>query len=185
MNVEKIFSTKQRIKILQAVVFKTGNISVNNIANQLKLSKGLVSKYFDILAKKAILKKVNGKLRITDSSLVKGIKILLNIKNIDLNIFKRSSFVQSVGLYGSCAKGENIEDSDIDLWVKVSNVNEEKLASLTSKLNKEIKNIKLLFLTDKKIEKAKKRRSIILSFACIWLYNSIWRKGWHSDIKIV
>ena len=170
---EKIFSTKQRIKILQAIIFKTGNISVNNIANQLRLSKGLVSKYFDILAKRGILKKVNGKLRITDSSLVKGIKILLNIKNIDTNIFKRLSFVQAVGLYGSCAKGENTEDSDIDLWIKVSNVSEEKLATLTSKLNKATKNIKPLFLTDKKIEKAKKEDPLFyhsLVFGSIVLY---------------
>ena len=170
---EKIFSTKQRIKILQAIIFKTGNISVNNTANQLRLSKGLVSKYFDILAKMGILRKINGKLRITDSSLVKGIKILLNIKNIDLNIFKRFPFVRSVGLYGSCAKGENIEDSDIDLWMKVSNVSEEKLASLTSRVNKEIKNIKPLFLTDKKIEKAKKEDPLFyhsLAFSSIIIY---------------
>ena len=170
---EKIFSTKQRIKILETIVFKTDNVSVNNIANQLKLSKGLVSKYFDILAKRGILKKVNGKLRITDSSPVKGIKILFNIKSIDLNIFKKSSFVRSVGLYGSCAKGENTEDSDIDLWIKVSNVSEEKLAALTSKLNKEIKNVKPLFLTDKKIEKAKKEDPLFyhsLVFGSIILY---------------
>ena len=170
---ENIFSTRQRIKILEAVLFKTGNISVSNIANQLKLSKGLVSKYFDILTKTGILKKVNGKLRITDSSLVKGIKILLNIKIINLNIFKRFHFVRSVGLYGSCAKGENTEDSDIDLWVRVSNVSEEKLASLTSKLNKEVKNIKPLFLTDKKIEKAKKEDPLFyhsLVFGSIILY---------------
>lgn len=170
---ENIFSTKQRIKILQAIIFKTGNISVNNIANQLKLSKGLVSKYFDILAKASILKKVNGKLRITDSSLVKGIKILVNIKNTDTNIFKRFSFVQAVGLYGSCAKGENTEDSDIDLWIKVGNVSEEKLAALTSKLNKAMKNVKPLFLTDKKIEKAKKEDPLFyysLAFGSIVLY---------------
>ena len=170
---EKIFSTKQRIKILQAIILKTGNISVNNIANQLRLSKGLASKYFDILAKIGILKKVNGKLRITDSSLVKGIKILLNIKSINLNIFKKFPFVRSVGLYGSCAKGENTEDSDIDLWIKVNSINEEKLASLTSRLNKEIRNIKPLFLTDKKIEKAKKDDPLFyhsLVFGSIILY---------------
>lgn len=170
---EKIFSTKQRIKILETVVFKKGNSSVNNIANQLRLSKGLVSKYFDILTKMGILKKVNGKLRITDSSLVKGIKILLNTKSIELNIFKRFPFVRSVGLYGSCAKGENIEDSDVDLWIKVTNVSEERLATLTSKLNKTTKNIKLLFLTDKKIEKAKKDDPLFyysLVFGSIILY---------------
>ncbi|MBU3912431.1 MAG: nucleotidyltransferase domain-containing protein [Candidatus Omnitrophica bacterium] len=170
---EKIFSTKQRIKILETVVFKKGNSSVNNIANQLRLSKGLVSKYFDILTKMGILKKVNGKLRITDSSLVKGIKILLNTKSIELNIFKRFPFVRSVGLYGSCAKGENTEDSDVDLWIKVTNVSEERLATLTSKLNKTTKNIKLLFLTDKKIEKAKKDDPLFyysLVFGSIILY---------------
>jgi predicted nucleotidyltransferase len=170
---EKIFSTKERIKILQAIVFKTDNISVNNIAKQTMLSKGLVSKYFNILAKKGILKKINGKLRITNSSLVKGIKILFNIKNIDLNIFKRFPFVRSVGLYGSCAKGENTDDSDVDLWVKVSNVDEEKLSSLTSKLNEEIKNIKPLFLTDNKIEKAKEEDPLFyhsLVFGSIVLY---------------
>lgn len=170
---EDIFSTKQRIKILEEVVFKTSSISVNNIANQLKLSKGLVSKYFDILTKMGILKKVNGKLRITDSSLAKGIKILLNIKKVDTHIFKRLSFVQAVGLYGSCAKGEDTEDSDIDLWIKVNNVSEEKLAALTSKLNKAIKNVKPLFLTDKKIEKAKEGDPLFynsLAFGSIILY---------------
>jgi predicted nucleotidyltransferase/predicted DNA-binding transcriptional regulator len=171
---EKIFSTKERIKILQAIVFKTGNISVNNIANQLRLSKGLVSKYFDILTKMSILKRrAKGKVVITDSSLVKGIKILLNIKNTNLNIFKGFSFIQAVGLYGSCVKGENTEDSDIDLWIKVSDVSEEKLASLTSKLHKEIKNIKPLFLTDKKIEKTKKDDPLFyhsLVFGSIVLY---------------
>ena len=46
---EQIFSTKERIKILKEVIFKTDYLSVNNVAAQLNLSKGLVSKYFDIL----------------------------------------------------------------------------------------------------------------------------------------
>jgi len=37
------------------IIFKAENISVNNIASQLRLSKGLISKYFDILAKKECL----------------------------------------------------------------------------------------------------------------------------------
>lgn len=170
---EDIFSTPQRIKILQAIICKTENLSVNNIANKLKVSKGLVSKYFDILVKMGILRKTGVKFFITDSPLIKGIRILLTTSGIDSKMFKKYSFVKSVGLYGSCAKGENTEDSDIDLWVKVSNVNEEKLASLTSKLNKETKNIKPLFLTDKKIEKAKKEDPLFyhsLVFGSIILY---------------
>ncbi len=142
---ENIFSTRQRIKILQAIIFRIDNISVNNIANQLKLSKGLISKYFDILAKNGVLKKVNGKVSVTDFSLVKGIRILLNIRNIDLRIFKKYPFVEAIGLYGSCAKGENTGDSDVDLWVKIKKVNEEELAPLTSEVNKKIKKLNYYF----------------------------------------
>ena len=86
---------------------------------------------------------------------------------------KKFSFVQAVGLYGSCAKGENTEDSDIDVWIKISNVSEEKLAALTSKLNKTTRNVRPLFLTDKKIEKAKKEDPLFyhsLVFGSIVLY---------------
>jgi len=170
---EKIFSTRERIKILQAIIFKTGNISVNNIAGQLRLSKGLVSKYFDILTRKNILKRVNGKFIVKDSPLVKGIKILFNVKNADTGILKRFSFVQAAGLYGSCAKGENNEDSDIDLWIRVADVSEEKLASLTSELTRSIKNSKPLFLTTRKIERVRKDDPLFyhsLVFGSVILY---------------
>ncbi len=170
---ENIFSTRQRTKILQAIIFKTDSISVNNIANQLRLSKGLISKYFAILARKGILKKVNGKFLVADSSLVKGIKILLNIRNVDLRIFKKYTFIEAVGLYGSCAKGDNFEDSDTDLWIKVDDIRDEKLASLTSEINKKISSAKIIFLTDKKIAKLKEEDELFyhsLAFGSIILY---------------
>jgi len=170
---KNIFSTKERIKILQEIIFKTDRISVNNIANQLRLSKGLISKYFNILVKERILKKVHSKFSVVNSPLAKGIRILLNIKNIEIKIFKKYSFIESVGLYGSCAKGENAEDSDVDLWVKVGNTGEEELASLTSELDQKIENVKVLFLTDQKIEKIKKEDAMFyhsLVFGSIILY---------------
>lgn len=36
--------------------------------------------------------------------------------------------MRGAGLYGSCAKGENTKDSDIDIWVKISNASELELA---------------------------------------------------------
>ncbi len=172
---ENIFSTRERIKILEAVIYKRDNISVNNIANQLKLSKGLVSKYFDILVRKGIAKKSNGKFVINNSSLTKGIKILFNINRINTKIFKKYSFIKSVGLYGSCAKGENTEDSDIDLWIRIGETSEEKQAALTSELNKKIKNVKILFLTDIKIEKLKKEDTLFyhsLVYGSIAIYGN-------------
>ncbi len=170
---ESLFSTSQRIKILEAVIFRTDSVSVNNIASQLGLSKGLISKYFQILLKEQILKKEKGKLVVADNASVKAVKILLNVRRIDTRIFGKYPFVTAVGLYGSCARGENTEDSDVDLWVRVKDVEESKIASLTSEINKKIKNVKLLFLNDKKIEKLRKEDIMFyhsLSFGSIILY---------------
>lgn len=170
---ESIFSTKERISILEAVIYKTGSISVNSVASRLKLSKGLVSKYLDILSREGILKRANGKFMAAESPLGRGIKILLNIRGIPCSIFRKYNFVKSAGLYGSCAKGENNEESDIDLWVRINDVSEEKLARLSSELNKRIEKLKILFITDKKIEKLKKEDELFyhsLAFGSITLY---------------
>jgi len=170
---ESLFSTSQRIKILGAVIFRTGSVSVNNIASQVGLSKGLVSKYFQILLKEQILKREKGNLVVVDNASVKAVKILLNVRRIDTRIFGKYPFVTAVGLYGSCARGENTEDSDVDLWVRVKDVGETRIASLTSEINKKIKNAKLLFLSDKKIEKLRKEDIMFyhsLSFGSIILY---------------
>lgn len=168
-----IFSTEERIKILKGIVFRTGNISVNATAGQLDLSKGLISKYFDILVKKGVLERTKSKFVVSDTPLVKGIKILLNIKSLPLNTFKKYLFIISVGLYGSCAKGENTEDSDVDLWIKIKDVEEGKLASLSSLLNKKMKNVKLLFLTEKKVKILQKEDEVFynsLTFGSIIIY---------------
>lgn len=172
---ESLFSTSQRIKILEAVIFRTDTVSVNNIASQLDLSKGLISKYFQILLNEQILKKERGKLVVADSTLVKGVKILLSVRRIDTRIFSKYPFVTAAGLYGSCARGENTEDSDMDLWVRVKDVEERKIAPLTSEINKKIKNAKLVFLSDKKIENLRKEDVMFyhsLAFGSIILYGN-------------
>jgi predicted nucleotidyltransferase len=173
---ESLFSTSQRIRILGAVIFRKGSVSVNNIAYQLGLSKGLVSKYFQILLNQKILKHDKGRLVVSDSPSVRAIKILLNVQNIDTRIFGKYPFVTAAGLYGSCARGENTEDSDVDLWVKVKDVEETRIASLTSEISKKIKNAKLLILSDKKIEKLRKEDIMFyhsLSFGSIILYGNM------------
>jgi len=170
---ERIFSTEERIKILKEVIFSVHPISVNIIAAKLKISKGLVSKYLDVLLKEGIAKKSNGKYLIVDSPITKGAKILLNIIGIDAGIFKKFDFVEAAGLYGSCAKGENTEESDVDLWIKIKDISDEKAASLTAVINKKIRNVKPLFLTTKKIEKMKEDDELFyhsLSFGSIVLY---------------
>jgi predicted nucleotidyltransferase len=170
---KNIFSTKERIKILKAVIFSEQFISVNAVAVKLKISKGLGSKYLDVLLKEGIAKKSKGKYLIVNSSITKAAKILLSITSIDVRIFKKFGFVEVVGLYGSCAKGENTESSDVDLWIKIKEVSDEKIAPLTALMNKKIRNIKPLFLTASKLEKMKKDDELFyhsLSFGSIVLY---------------
>lgn len=173
---ENLFSTSQRIRILQAVIFRTDSVSVNSVSHQLGLSKGLISKYFQILLKQKIFKRVKGGLFVSDSPLAKAVKILLNVKNIETGIFSKYPFVTAAGLYGSCARGENTEDSDVDLWVRVKDVGETKIASLTSEINKRIKNAKILLLSDKRLEKIRKEDTMFyhsLAFGSIILYGDM------------
>jgi len=170
---EQVFSTKERIQILEAIIFKTELIGVNAIATQIRLSKGLVSKYLNILVKQGILERHNGKFSIAESSMVKVVKILLNIRSFDTKLFKKYPFIESAGLYGSGARGENTEDSDIDIWLKIKKTDDRALASLTSELNKKAHNIKVLFLTEDKINTLKKEDSLFyysLVFGSIILY---------------
>lgn len=169
----KIFSTSERIKILSSIILNKNPLSVNSVACGLKLSKGLVSKYFDVLKNSGIVKRSNGKYLILDSGITKAIRILLVVSDIDISIFTKYNFVKSVGLYGSCSKGENTEESDIDIWVVVDDVGDEKIASLTSEINKKINRAKPLFLTKKKLEKIKKGDELFyhsLSFGSIVLF---------------
>lgn len=173
---ENIFSTSQRISILHEVIYRTESISVNNVASQLKVSKGLVSKYFQILLRQKILKKEKGKLVVSGFPMVKAIKIMLNVKDIDVRIFRRYPFVTAAGLYGSCARGENTENSDIDLWIRLMEVEETEVASLTSEIGKKIRNAKVLFLSDKKLEKIRKEDTMFyhsLAFGSIILYGDM------------
>lgn len=173
MNTEKLLSTKERVAILRNVIYSERQFGVNEIAAKLVLSKGLVSKYFEILEKENVLERKKGKFTVKNTSEVKALKILFNLQGIKTDIFKRNKFVKAVGLYGSCAKGTNTESSDIDLWVKTDGADDEKIVSLTSALRKSVKNVRVLVLDDKKIQQLKKEDSLFyhsLYFGSVILY---------------
>jgi len=173
MNIEKLFSTKERVNILNEIIYLEKEFGVNEIARKVRLSKGLISKYFNILLKENLIRKKKNKFVVKINSEVKSIRIMLNIQKIEIKIFKKYKFIKSVGLYGSCIKGVNTELSDIDLWIKIENTKEEELAELTSELRKKIRNIKIIVLDDKKIEKLKRQDILFyhsLYFGSIILY---------------
>lgn len=174
MNAENLLSTKERIRILESVIFQTAPLSVNLIAKKLKLSKGLVSLYMDLLAREGVVKRTGAKFLMNhNASFVKGIKMLLNLSGIDTRTFKKYPFVEAVGLYGSCAKGENNEDSDVDMWIRVGKTTENKIAALAAQVRKKIKNVKPLFLSSDKIKEIRAKDELFyhaLSFGSITLY---------------
>ena len=172
MNLENVFSTEERVVIIKNILYLEREFGVNEIANKSKLSKGLVSKYFNILLKEVIIKKANRKFLVDDDN-TRSLKILLNIQKIDINIFKRYDFVKAVGLYGSCAKGTNTENSDVDIWIKIENGNQEDTINLTSNLLKTVDNVKILLLDDKKLDILKKEDTLFyysLYFGSIIIY---------------
>ena len=176
MNIENVFSTQERVEILKAVLFRTGQLSVNQIASELNLSKGLVSKYLDLLVQEGLAKRQNGKFIVNESvSIVKGIKILLNLEKTDLGFLKKYSFVEAAGLYGSCVKGENTQDSDVDLWILVKETTDTKKAELAADLRRRVQKVKALFLTQTKLQSIRNNDELFyhaLSFGSISLYGA-------------
>jgi len=159
MNLSNLLSTKKREHILNEVLFKESEISVVDISRNLNISKGFVSRYLSLLAEQKIVKKVKSKYTVIDNLNVRLLKILFNLKRFSKFNFKRFSFVTGVAIYGSCAKGENTEDSDIDIWIKISTRDEENLAKLTALMKRISEKISLLYLTDEKLEVLKKEDS--------------------------
>ncbi len=173
MNTEKLFSTKERIAILRDVIFSETEFGVNEVAKRLSLSKGLVSKYLDTLVTENVLERKYIKFVVKNSIETKILKIIFNLQGINIDIFRRYKFVEAAGLYGSCAKGTNTNSSDTDIWIKINKTDNEKLAKLTSELRKNVKNMKILILDDKKLETLKKDDSLFyhsLYFGSVIVY---------------
>ena len=173
MNISRLFSTKERVELIKHVINLERKFGVNETAKRVRLSKGFVSKYFDILVEENVLRKKGTKFIVTNHSVVKGIRIMLNLQMIDPKIFRKYRFVRAAGLYGSCSKGTNTVDSDVDLWIKVDKASDEDLSYLTAELRKKIENLKILILNDEKIKNLRGKDPLFyhsLYFGSIVLY---------------
>ena len=75
---------------------------------------------------------------------------MISLHSIDAKVFNKP-FIKKAGLYGILTKGENTEESDIDVWILTGNAREEQLAKLTNELKKKYRKIKPLYLTNEKL----------------------------------
>ncbi len=115
------------------------------VRKKLKIAKASIIKWIhllekeDILISKRIGKSINYKLNI-DDSLVKQLRVLLVIS--ELRSIRKLRGCDAIYLFGSSARGEYLEDSDIDLLI-ISNENINKVISELRKIktSREIKPI--------------------------------------------
>ena len=170
----RLLSTRERLKILSVVLYKKDDISITNVSREAKVSKSLVSNFFKILLKEKILKKKGRKFMVNDTSRVKALKILFNLYGLNGNLFKKFNFVRGAGIYGSFLKGENDDESDIDMWILIDDrVNQEEIARLSKELKRKYGNVSPLYLTENKLKELKEKDKVFyysLIFGSINIY---------------
>jgi len=150
MRFFEIFSTAKRQKILEHVLLKSDPskpVGVDDTAKKLKLSKGLVSKCFEILASEGILRKYTRFYLDESNHMTRVLRTLLSLSLLDVQkaIDADPDFlevVEGVGVYGSWSRGDNIagsEVSDIELWIRVSkNPGEETINDAASIISENV-----------------------------------------------
>ncbi len=151
----ELFKTPERWNILHEV-FLRNEIRVTEISKDTNTSKGLVSRFLKEMEKEGLLLRKGLKYYNKNTSLVKAIKVMLN-----LNILKweeiSPSWAQSAALYGSWASGTNTDESDVDIWIKTDKApSTHKLTQLYKKIrNRTSSEIHILILTPEKLEDIK------------------------------
>jgi len=92
------------------------------LARTLNIGLGSASKYLKILEKEElVLKEERGKMSIyranMENPLLKELKVLFNLLDIDEMIKDLRKASSQIILFGSCAVGEDTDESDIDLFI--------------------------------------------------------------------
>ena len=121
MNITPLFSTPEREKILDYMLDNPKEkVTMRQIAKQLSVSASQVHKYFVILRKLGIIRKME----VQDNYLVRSLRIMQNmkkLKNANIVSFLRKKIpgLKGIGVFGSWAEGTNMKGSDLDIWIKV------------------------------------------------------------------
>ena len=173
MKLQELFSTEKRVEILKYVLY-CEDVSVVKVVNEIKVSKGLVSKFLKKLSEnKLLVKRRRGKYTLSDNAMVRSVKMLLNIACIDVGQLKKS-FIKGFGLYGSWGEGTNTIHSDVDVWIKVDEYPDElELAEISKKIRGMTKSeVQLTVLTPKKIKQLEEDepfyKSLLNTSICLW-----------------
>lgn len=130
----------------------TSKNSYSNIRKKIKIAKATLAKYLSFLLKNDLIKveKVGlSKLYELnrENQIVKQFKILDNILTLNEIKVLGEKYNVKIYLYGSAARGEDTEISDIDLLI-IGRIDKEKIISSISNISKQTKReIKYIIFT--------------------------------------
>jgi len=161
MNIPALFSTADRVRILQSCLFREKLFGVSEVAREARVSKALVSRLFGVLAREKLVRRKRGKFVVSPSSGLRAVRVLLTVTRIPASIFRRHAFVKAAGMYGSGARGENTASSDVDIWVCVGKADDTELASLAAEIRRAVPQVSLLLLTDEKLMHLKENEQLL------------------------
>jgi predicted nucleotidyltransferase len=132
-------------------------------AKVLKISPATASKYLSVLVGETLVVKKNGKLYKVfkaniDNPLFRQYKIFFNITKVMdsglLDFLDKELAFPTVIMFGSCAKGEDLLGSDLDLLVSTNTIKELDLSAFEKHIGK---NIQLFIMDDVKLKEATKK----------------------------
>lgn len=149
-----MIENKNALTILKIFINQSRNeFSQKNIIISTKLARMTVKHWLEFLVKQNMLTTrklgVNKLFKLNSSnSIVKQIKILNTLDQIRYILVKlEEKYNFEAYLYGSCARGEDEEESDVDILV-IGTVNKSKIISEINRLSAKIKRkVKLNIFT--------------------------------------
>ncbi len=128
MNI--LMSATNNQKVLSFLINYPGkDFLANDIQKAVKISKGGTNISLRQLVKEGLVyREKKGKIFLYSinysNPIVKQLKVLKNIELINPIIEKIKKISKKIILFGSCARGENLSDSDIDLFVLTNDSNQ-------------------------------------------------------------
>jgi hypothetical protein len=152
---QEIFSTEERIRILEIVLYEKG-LTNSIISRRAEVNKGLVSIFLRSLIEKGILEKRDRQYYFRTTPLVRQLKLLMNLSKLQCIEKEISTDTIGLGLFGSWAKGTNDEQSDIDIWIMMKEIDNEAVSRIIGWIERRTgSEPNLLLLTPEKWKRMK------------------------------
>ena len=145
VKLDELLGNKSLIKILHFLIENNNELSQTKIRNKIKIAKATLIKWLNYLEKSNFVHvKIEGVSKLyklnKDNIILKQFKILNSLIKIqELKILSKKNNIK-IYLYGSCARGEDFKESDVDLLI-IGDVKRQDIINDINNLSKKINRI--------------------------------------------